>query len=157
EAHPHAQEPVPGAAAPRADAAGAGDARRRSGDPRATAGAAPARRLVSALRPALRSYDVPNYRRYFLGLLVSLSGTWMQVVAETWLVLSLTHSGVAVGVGAALQFAPMLLGGAWGGLLADRFPKRRLLIATQTAMALPALALLALTATGAIELWMLYL
>jgi MFS family permease len=112
---------------------------------------------VSGLRPALRSFDVPNYRRYFAGQLVSLSGTWMQVVAEMWLVLQLTHSGFAVGVGAALQFAPMLLVGAWGGLIADRFDKRRLLIATQTAMALPALLLLALTASGAIELWMLYL
>ncbi|MBS1868499.1 MAG: MFS transporter [Actinobacteria bacterium] len=112
---------------------------------------------MTALRPALRSFSVPNYRRYFLGQLVSLSGTWMQTVAETWLVLQLTRSGVAVGVAAALQFAPMLLAGAWGGLVADRFDKRRLLIATQTAMALPALALLALTATGAIELWMLYL
>jgi MFS family permease len=79
----------------------------------------------------------------------------MQTVAEMWLVLQLTHSGVAVGVGAALQFAPMLLIGAWGGLIADRFDKRRLLLVTQTAMALPALALLALTVTGAIELWML--
>lgn len=81
----------------------------------------------------------------------------MQTVAEMWLVLQLTHSGVAVGVAAALQFAPMLIGGAWAGLIADRFDKRRLLIATQTAMGLPALALLALTASGAIELWMLYL
>lgn len=113
--------------------------------------------MSAALRPALRSFAVPNYRRYFIGQLVSLSGTWMQVVAETWLVLSLTHSGVAVGVGAALQFTPMLLGGAWGGLIADRFDKRRLLIATQTAMALPALALLTLTATHALALWMLYL
>jgi MFS family permease len=112
---------------------------------------------VSALRPALRSFAVPNYRRYFAGQLVSLSGTWMQTVAETWLVLQLTHSGVAVGAAAALQFTPMLLGGAWGGLIADRFAKRRLLIVTQTLMALPALALLALTASGAIELWMLYL
>jgi MFS family permease len=113
--------------------------------------------VTAALRPALRSFAVPNYRRYFFGQLVSLSGTWMQVVAETWLVLSLTHSGVAVGVGAALQFTPMLLGGAWGGLIADRFDKRRLLIATQTAMALPALTLLTLTATHALALWMLYL
>jgi len=79
----------------------------------------------------------------------------MQTVAEMWLVLQLTHSGVAVGVGAALQFAPMLIGGAWGGLIADRFDKRRLLLVTQTAMALPAVALLVLTSTGAIELWML--
>ncbi len=113
--------------------------------------------MTDALRPALRSFSVPNYRRYFLGQLVSLSGTWMQVVAETWLVLSLTHSGVAVGIGAALQFTPMLLGGAWGGLIADRFDKRRLLIVTQTAMAIPALALLTLTVTHAIALWMLYL
>jgi MFS family permease len=112
---------------------------------------------VTALRPALRSFAVRNYRRYFFGQLVSLSGTWMQTVAETWLVLQLTRSGVAVGVAAALQFTPMLVGGAFGGLIADRFPKRRLLIATQTAMALPALALLALTVTHAIALWMLYL
>jgi MFS family permease len=112
---------------------------------------------VTALRPALRSFSVPNYRRYFGGQLVSLSGTWMQVVAEMWLVLQLTHSGVAVGIAAALQFLPMLLGGAWGGLLADRLPKRKLLMTTQTAMAIPALLLVALTATGAIELWILYL
>jgi MFS family permease len=111
---------------------------------------------VTALRPALRSFDVPNYRRYFAGLLVSLSGTWMQVIAEMWLVLQLTHSGAAVGIAAALQFAPMLLAGAWTGLIVDRLPKRQLLIATQAAMALPALALLALTVTDAIELWLLY-
>ena len=108
-------------------------------------------------RTTFRSLRHPNYRRYFLGQLVSLSGTWMQVVAEMWLVLQLTRSGVAVGVAAALQFAPMLIGGAWGGLIADRFPKRKLLIATQTAMAIPALTLLALTATDAIARWMLYL
>jgi MFS family permease len=79
----------------------------------------------------------------------------MQTIAEMWLVLQLTHSGAAVGVAVGLQFAPMLLIGAWGGLIADRFDKRRLLLVTQTAMAVPALALLALTATGAIELWML--
>lgn len=81
----------------------------------------------------------------------------MQTVAETWLVLKLTGSGVAVGFAAALQFAPMLVAGAWGGLLADRMPKRRLLAATQVGMAVPALLLFALTATDAIALWMLYL
>ena len=70
--------------------------------------------------------------------------------------LKLTGSGVAVGLAAALQFAPMLLGGAWGGLLADRLPKRRLLLATQTAMAIPALALFTLTVADALTLWMLY-
>lgn len=111
---------------------------------------------MTALRPALRSFRVPNYRRYFAGLLVSLSGSWMQVIAEMWLVLQLTHSGTAVGFAAALQFAPMLLGGVWTGLIVDRMPKRQLLIATQAAMALPALALLALTLTDAIALWSLY-
>jgi predicted MFS family arabinose efflux permease len=112
--------------------------------------------VSAALRRSLSSFEVPNYRRYFAGQLVSLSGTWLQTVAETWLVLQLTHSGVAVGLGAALQFSPMLLIGAWGGLIADRLPKRRLLIATQTAMALPALALFALTVTHAITLAVLY-
>ena len=112
--------------------------------------------MSAALRRSARSFAIPNFRRYFAGQLVSLSGTWLQTVAETWLVLQLTHSGVAVGVAAALQFAPMLLGGAWGGLIADRLPKRRLLLATQTAMTVPALALFALTASGSIELWMLY-
>ncbi|MGB2710772.1 MAG: MFS transporter, partial [Conexibacter sp.] len=112
---------------------------------------------MSGLQRSLASFEVPNFRRYFGGQIVSLSGTWMQTIAETWLVLELTHSGVAVGLAAALQFAPMLLGGAWAGLLADRLPKRRLLIATQIGMALPALALLALTLSGAIVLWMVLL
>jgi MFS family permease len=113
--------------------------------------------VSAGLRRSFQSLSIPNYRRYFAGQVVSLSGTWVQTVAETWLVLKLTHSGVAVGVAAALQFAPMLLAGAWGGLLADRLPKRKLLIGTQVAMAIPALALFALTITGSITLWLLYL
>ncbi|MDW5593677.1 MFS transporter [Conexibacter stalactiti] len=113
--------------------------------------------MSSALRRSFSSLRIPNYRRYFTGQIVSVSGTWVQTVAETWLVLQLTHSGFAVGVAAALQFAPMLLAGAWGGAVADRLPKRRLLIVTQVAMAIPALLLFALTAGGAITLWMLYL
>jgi MFS family permease len=73
-----------------------------------------------------------------------------------WLVLHLTDSGLAVGVTSALQFTPILLFGAYGGLLADRFPKRRLLMITQVLMALPALALWALTSSGSIELWMVF-
>ena len=103
--------------------------------------------MSAALRRSFGSLQIPNYRRYFAGQLVSLSGNWMQMVAEMWLVLELTGSGVAVGVTSALQFLPMLLFGAWGGVLADRWPKRSLLIVTQSAMALPALALWALTAT----------
>jgi MFS family permease len=112
--------------------------------------------VTAALRRSFNSLSVPNYRRYFAGQLVSLSGNWMQMVAELWLVLALTGSGVAVGMTTALQFLPILLFGAWGGLLADRIAKRRLLMVTQALMALPALALFALSASGAVELWMVY-
>ena len=87
--------------------------------------------MSAALRRSFSSLEVLNYRRYFAGQLVSLSGNWMQTVAEMGLILELTHSGVAVGVTAALQFLPMLLFGAWGGVLADRWPKRSLLVVTQ--------------------------
>lgn len=112
--------------------------------------------MTAALRRSFDSLQVPNYRRYFWGQIVSLSGNWMQTVAEIWLVLTLTGSGVAVGLTTALQFLPMLLLGAWGGLLADRFSKRRLLIVTQTVMALPALALFAVSAAGVVAPWMVY-
>jgi MFS family permease len=113
--------------------------------------------VSAALRRSFHSLEVPNYRRYFAGLLVSLSGTWMQSVAALWLILSLTDSGVAVGLTTALQFLPMLVFGAWGGLLADRIPKRRLLAITQLLMAIPALFLFFVTATGVVVPWMVYL
>ncbi len=109
------------------------------------------------LRRSFNSLEVPNYRRYFAGQLISLSGTWMQTVAAVWLILTLTDSGIAVGLTTALQFLPMLLFGAWGGLLADRMSKRRLLLATQALMMIPALGLLAVTATGVVTPWMVYL
>jgi MFS family permease len=112
--------------------------------------------VSAALRKSFTSLSVPNYRRYFAGQLVSLSGNWMQIVAEMWLILSLTGSGVAVGITSALQFLPFLLFGAFGGLLADRFPKRSLLVVTQTLMALPALTLWAVTAAGVVEPWMVW-
>jgi MFS family permease len=113
--------------------------------------------VSAAVRRSFGSLSVPNYRRYFFGQLVSLSGNWMQAVASVWLVLTLTHSGVAVGLTTALQFLPMLAIGAWGGLLADRFPKRRLLIVTQLLMALPAVGLLVVSAGGIVTPWMVYL
>jgi len=113
--------------------------------------------LTAAIRHSFNSLEVPNYRRYFTGQLISLSGTWMQTVAAVWVVLSLTGSGVAVGLTTALQFLPMLLIGAWGGLLADRIPKRRLLMTTQALMAIPAIGLFAVTATGVVTPWMVYL
>jgi MFS family permease len=111
---------------------------------------------LSAVRRSFDSLAVPNYRRYFAGQMVSLSGTWMQTVAAIWLILSLTGSGVAVGLTTALQFLPMLLFGAWGGLIADRMSKRRLLIVTQSLMAIPAIGLLLVTATGVVVPWMVF-
>lgn len=113
--------------------------------------------MTAAIRHSFNSLEVPNYRRYFVGQLISLSGTWMQTVAAIWVVLGLTDSGVAVGLTTALQFLPMLLIGAWGGLLADRIPKRRLLITTQALMAIPAAFLFAVTATDVVTPWMVYL
>jgi len=112
--------------------------------------------LTAAVRRSFDSLSVRNYRRYFAGQLVSLSGNWMQTVAEVWLILGLTGSGVAVGLTTALQFLPILLFGAWGGLLADRFAKRRLLVVTQSLMALPALALFALSTVGTVTPLMVY-
>ncbi len=112
--------------------------------------------MTAALRRSVSSLAVPNYRRYFVGQVVSVSGNWMQIVAEVWLILQLTGSGSAVGLVAALQFAPILLFGAFGGMLADRVPKRKLLQLTQAAMVVPALSLLALYATGAVEPWMVF-
>jgi MFS family permease len=108
------------------------------------------------VRRTFASLSVLNYRRYFSGQVVSLTGNWMQTVAEMWLVVQLTGNGVSVGLTAALQFLPIMLFGAWGGLLADRLSKRRLLTITQTLMALPALTLWLLTVNGSVELWMVY-
>jgi MFS family permease len=107
-------------------------------------------------RRMFRSLRVRNYRLFFFGQLVSLTGTWMQQVGQDWLVLRLTDRALPLGITLALQFAPMLVLGAWAGVVADRLDKRRLLLATQAAMASLALVLGVLTATGAIRLWMVY-
>ncbi len=89
--------------------------------------------MTAAIDRTFSSLRVPNYRRYFTGQVVSISGNWMQIVAEMWLIVELTGSGAAVGITAGLQFLPMLLFGAWGGLLADRLDKRTLLTVTRVA------------------------
>ena len=111
----------------------------------------------AATRRTFRSLRVRNYRLFFFGQLVSVSGTWMQQVAQDWLVLRLTNEPLPLGITTALQFTPILALGAWAGVVADRLDKRRLLLATQAAMAALALVLGVLTATGAIRLWMVYL
>ena len=99
-----------------------------------------------------------NYRLYFVGQTISVSGTWMQNLAQAWLILELTHkNGTALGIVTALQFLPMLLFGAWGGVLADRFDKRRLLFGTQIAAGLLALALGIIVTAGVAAVWNVYL
>ncbi|MFG2128877.1 MFS transporter [Streptomyces sp. NPDC048751] len=102
------------------------------------------------------SLSVRNYRLFFLGQVVSNTGTWMQRIAQDWLVLSLTGSSTAVGFTTALQFLPMLLFGLYGGVLVDRLPKRRTLLVTQTAMAVTGVALALLTLSGHVQVWHVY-
>jgi MFS family permease len=104
-----------------------------------------------------RSLQVPNYRIFFGGHAVSVIGTWMQRVAQDWLVLELSDSAVAVGVATALQALPTLFLGLWGGLLVDRLDRRRTIIATQAVSAVLAAALALLTLTGVVQLWMVFL
>ncbi|WP_329197172.1 MULTISPECIES: MFS transporter [unclassified Streptomyces] len=113
-------------------------------------------------RPASRnsmfsSLRIRNYRLFATGQVVSNTGTWMQRIAQDWLVLSLTGSASAVGITIALQFLPMLVFGLYGGVLADRLPKRPLLLATQGAMGLTGVALAALTLAGHVQVWHVYL
>ncbi|MGW1769086.1 MFS transporter [Streptomyces sp. NPDC002073] len=112
---------------------------------------------ISAKTTMFSSLRIRNYRLFATGQVVSNTGTWMQRIAQDWLVLSLTGSASAVGITIALQFLPMLLFGLYGGVLADRLPKRPLLIATQSAMGLTGLALAVLTLTGQVQVWHVYL
>src|SRR3984957_6663069 len=98
-----------------------------------------------------------NYRLYFSGQLVSVAGTWMQTVAQSFLVLTLTHSGTQLGLVTAVRFLPMFLFGPLGGLIADRLPKLRVMYVTQTLQGLLAAAFAILVGTPSIELWMVYL
>ena len=110
-------------------------------------------RVIRAGRTTFAALSVPNYRRYYGGQAVSMIGTWMQMTAQAWLVLSLTHSSTALGLIVALQTLPVLLLAPYGGVVADRVDKRRLMIALQTLMGIQALVLGVLTATGEVEVW----
>ncbi|MEU1787476.1 MFS transporter [Streptomyces sparsogenes] len=102
------------------------------------------------------SLRVRNYRLFATGAVISNTGTWMSRIAQDWLVLSLTGRSTAVGITTALQFLPMLLFGLYGGVIADRYPKRRLLMLTQGALGLCGLALAALTLSGQVQVWHVY-
>jgi MFS family permease len=113
-------------------------------------------RVGRAVGRTFHSLRVRNYRLYFFAQAVSQSGTWMQSVAQGWLVLHLTGSALLLSVTVALQFGPVLFIGPWGGLLADRTDKRKLLIATQTIMTVLAVVLGVLTVTGVVRVWMIF-
>lgn len=104
-----------------------------------------------------RSLRVRNYRLFATGQVVSNTGTWMQRIAQDWLVVSITGSSAAVGITTALQFLPMLLFGLYGGVIADRVSKRKLLLVTQASMGLTGLVLAVLTLSGNVAVWHVYL
>lgn len=104
----------------------------------------------------MRSLRVRNYRLFFAGHSISIAGTWMQRVAQDWLVYELTDSPVAIGFALALQFGPILVLGMWGGLIADRVDRRSALAITQMIQLVLALILGLLAVTSVIELWMVF-
>ncbi len=109
------------------------------------------------MSPTFRALSNYNYRLYATGGVVSNVGTWMQRVAQDWLVLQLTHnSGTALGITTGLQFLPILLLSPYAGLIADRFPKRRLLQVTQVSLAVPSILLGVLALTGVAQPWHVY-
>jgi len=102
------------------------------------------------------SLDTHNFRLFFAGELISQTGSWMQTMAEAWLVLTLTHSGAAVGATFACRFLPVFLFGLWGGVVADRFDRRTILLVTQSLAALLAIALWLVVLTGVVHAWSVY-
>ncbi|GAA3869392.1 MFS transporter [Streptomyces sedi] len=120
------------------------------------AGSAPASLTATDKVSTFSSFRVRNYRIHFFGNAISNIGTWMQRIAQDWLVHELTDSAAAVGITLALQFLPMLLFGLYGGVLADRVDKRKLLIGTQVALGLTGLTLAALTFTDVVNVYHVY-
>jgi MFS family permease len=116
-----------------------------------------ARRVQFEPRQMITSLRQRNYRLFFIGQLISVAGTWMQTVAQSFLVLGLTHSGTQLGLATAARFLPMFLFGPLGGVMADRLDKRRVLYVTQALSGLLAAAFAVLTGTHVIEMWMVYL
>jgi MFS family permease len=107
--------------------------------------------------PELSALRHHNFRLYFAAQIISNIGTWIQITVENWLVLQLSHSGLALGVTNALQFGPSLLFGMYGGVIADRRDRRRLLMITQACLGLLALAVGLLASIGAIRVWIIWL
>lgn len=112
--------------------------------------------MFERIEKTFSSLKIRNYRLYFIGQAISLVGTWMQMIAQDWLVLKLTNSGTQLGAVAAVQFLPILILGPWGGVIADRYKKIRLLFFTQFASGILALILGILVVTNSVQLWMIY-
>ncbi|HXB49885.1 MAG TPA: MFS transporter [Streptosporangiaceae bacterium] len=132
------------------------------GAPRGSAGPGEAQPVLTGRRrwgsKTFGSLQTRNYRLFAAGQVVSNTGSWMQRVAQDWLVLQLTHdSGTALGITTGLQFLPLLLFGLWGGVIADRYSKRGILMVTQAAMGGLALLLGTLALTGSVRIWQVYL
>lgn len=113
-------------------------------------------RLRSASQVTFRSLHTKNFRLFFLGQLISQAGTWMQSVAIIWVVLDLTDTGLAVGLVTAAQFLPLLVLGAWTGVLTDRFDRHRTLLATQVAYAALAVGFSVISLTGSATVGWMY-
>ena len=113
--------------------------------------------LNARLNDTFRAFRHRNYRLFYLGQTISLSGTWMQTVAQAWLVLQLTGSKVALGTVVMLQFLPITAFALFGGVVADRVPKRNFIVGTQAVAMCQALTLALLVWTGHIQLWHVYL
>jgi MFS family permease len=113
-------------------------------------------RARAAVRRTFGSLDTHNYRLYFFGDLVSHIGGWMQTMAEAWLVLTLTRNGAAVGATFAFRFLPVLLFGLWGGTVADRFNRRKLLLIAESAAAGLAIVLWLIVLTDVVQVWMVF-
>ena len=114
-------------------------------------------RIKQISQDTFLSLHVRNYRLYYIGQIISTSGTFMQSVAQAWLVLNLTNSGTALGLATALQYLPILFLGPYGGVIADRFSKRKILFFTQAISGILALILGVLVATGLVQVWMVYI
>ncbi|MGH2820115.1 MAG: MFS transporter [Actinomycetota bacterium] len=112
--------------------------------------------LIRAAERTFSSLRIRNFRLYFIGQIISMAGTWGQSVAQMWLVYELSGSEAALGLVTALQFSPVLVAGMWGGVIADRFDKRKVLVVAQSIYAGLALTLGLVTATGVVELWMVF-
>lgn len=113
--------------------------------------------FVKGLARGFTALGVRNYRLFWTGQLISLTGTWMQTTAQAWLVLQLSGSPAALGFVAVCQFLPITLLSLFAGVVTDRFPKYRLLLVTQSASLLQAALFGVLVVTGTVQLWHIYL